>query len=107
VLLGDGRCLPASLAFFSLAHVPQVSLATALGCALDDDGYVKVDRQGATTVDGVYAAGDVTPGLQLVQVAAAAGVVAGVGAAESFFGTSGAATSPQPAPDPTVDGEDG
>lgn len=102
VLLDDGRCLPASLVFFSLAHVPQVSLAEALGCELDDDGYVVVDRQGETTVPGVYAAGDITPGLQLVQVAAASGAVAGVGAAQSFFGSSGAPTSPDPGPDPTV-----
>jgi thioredoxin reductase len=102
VRLRGGRCLPASLVFFSLAHVPQVSLATSLGCALDDDGYVVVDRQGRTSVDGVYAAGDITPGLQLVQVAAASGAVAGVGAAQSFFGSSGAPTSPEPGPDPTV-----
>ena len=47
---------------------------------------------------GVYAAGDVTPGLQLVSVAAASGVVAGVACAHSFFGEKGAPTSPEPAP---------
>jgi len=102
VLLASGRCLPTSLVFFSLEHVPQVDLAVSLGCALDDDGYVVVDREGQTTVHGVYAAGDLTPGLQLVQVAAASGAVAGVGAAQSFFGTTGAPTSPEPAPDPAV-----
>jgi thioredoxin reductase len=102
VRLDDGRCLPASLVFFSLAHVPQVSMAEALGCALDDDGYAVVDRQGQTTVPGIYAAGDITPGLQLVQVAAASGAVAGVGAAQSFFGTTGAPTSPEPGPEPSV-----
>jgi thioredoxin reductase len=99
--LADGRSLPTSLVFFSLAHVPQVDLATALGCALDDEGYVVVGREGETSVPGVYAAGDVTPQLQLVAVAAASGVVAGVGAAQSFFGKTGAPTSPDPAPDPT------
>jgi thioredoxin reductase len=102
VLLADGRRLPASLVFFSLAHEPQLSLASALGCALDGEGYVVVDRQGATSVPGVYAAGDITPALQLVQVAAASGAVAGVGAAQSFFGTTGAPTSPEPGPEPTV-----
>jgi thioredoxin reductase len=102
VRLDDGRCLPASLVFFSLAHVPQVDLATSLGCELDEDGYVVVDREGQTTVEGVYAAGDLTPGLQLVQVAAASGAVAGVGAAQSFFGTAGAPTSPEPGPDPSL-----
>jgi thioredoxin reductase len=102
VLLSDGRCLPASLVFFSLAHRPQVALAEGLGCMLDDDGYVVVDRCGETTSPGVYAAGDLVPGLQLVQVAAASGAVAGVGAAQSFFGTTGAPTSPEPGPEPTV-----
>ena len=102
VRLADGRSLPAALVFFSLEHVPQVDLAVSLGCALDDDGYVVVDRQGQTSAAGVYACGDLTPGLQLVQVAAASGAVAGVGAAQSFFGTTGAPTSPEPAPDPAV-----
>lgn len=102
VLLSDGRSLPASLVFFSLAHVPQLDLATSLGCSLDNDGYLVVDDHGQTDVPGVYAAGDVTPGLQLVQVAAASGAVAGVGAAQSFFGTTGAPTSPDPGPEPTV-----
>ena len=49
---------------------------------------------------GVYAAGDLVPGLQLVQVAASKGVLAGVGAAQSFFGQQGAPSSPDPAPEP-------
>jgi thioredoxin reductase len=107
VLLQSGRSLPTSLVFFSLAHQPRVGLAESLGCELDDEGYVAVDQEGQTTVRGVYAAGDLTPGLQLVQVAAASGAVAGVGAAQSFFGASGAPTSPDPAPDPTVPGQGG
>jgi thioredoxin reductase len=107
VQLRSGRLLPASLVFFSVAHSPRVGLATALGCELDDEGYVAVDDEGQTTVPGVYAAGDVVPGLQLVQVAAAQGAIAGVAAAQSFFGQAGAPTSPEPAPEPTVPGQDG
>jgi thioredoxin reductase len=98
VELGDGRVLPASMVMFSVAHAPRTDLAAALGCRLDDDGYVAVDDHGETSVPGVYAAGDLTPGLQLSLVAAASGVVAGVAAAQSFFGTDGAPTSPTPAP---------
>jgi thioredoxin reductase len=107
LVLAGGRRLETSLIFFSLAHTPQTALAESLGCELDDEGYVVVDREGQTTVSGVYAAGDLTPGLQLVQVAAATGAVAGVGAAQSFFGNGGAPTSPEPAPDPTVPGQGG
>ena len=34
---------------------------------------------------GVYAAGDVTPGIQLIQVAAAKGTIAGVACARSLL----------------------
>jgi thioredoxin reductase len=37
-----------------------------------------------TSVPGVFAAGDVVPGYQLVQVAAAKGTTAGIGCAESL-----------------------
>ena len=107
VQLQSGRLLPATLVFFSVAHQPRVSLANALGCELDDEGYVKVDDEGQSTVPGVYAAGDLVPGLQLVQIAAGKGAVAGVGAAQSFFGQSGAPTSPTPAPSPTDPGQGG
>ena len=98
VELEDGRVLPASMVMFSVAHVPRTDLALSLGCDLDDEGYVAVDERGQTSVPGVYAAGDLTPGLQLSLVAAASGVVAGVACAQSFFGTKGAPTSPEPAP---------
>ncbi len=99
VRLAGGGQLPASRLFFSVAHEPRVGLARALGCALDRDGYVVVDDEGQTSVAGVYAAGDVVPGLQLVQVAAAEGCVAGVGAALSLQGEPGSPLSPPPAPD--------
>lgn len=96
--LDGGQVLPASMVLFSVAHQPRVDLAVSLGCELDEDGYVAVNEKGRTSVDGVYAAGDLTPGLQLVAVAAASGVVAGVACAHSFFGEQGAPTSPEPAP---------
>ena len=96
--LDGGQVLPASMVLFSVAHQPRVELAVSLGCELDEDGYVAVNEKGRTSVDGVYAAGDLTPGLQLVSVAAASGVVAGVACAHSFFGQQGAPTSPEPAP---------
>jgi thioredoxin reductase len=97
--LESGRVLPCSLAFFSVAHQPRTELARELGCAIDDEGYVEVNDCGMTTVDGVYAAGDLVPGLQLTSVAAAKGVVAGVGCAQSFFGQPTAVLAPDAAPD--------
>jgi thioredoxin reductase len=50
-----------------------------LGCQCDPDGYLVLHATGATTVPGMLAAGDVTSGLQLVQVAAGTGATAGAG----------------------------
>ena len=82
--LVSGDRLDAGLLFFSIAHRPQTALAVSLGCELDEDGYVRISECGQTSVEGVYAAGDLVPGLQLVSVAAASGTVAGVAAAQSL-----------------------
>jgi pyruvate/2-oxoglutarate dehydrogenase complex dihydrolipoamide dehydrogenase (E3) component len=52
----------------------------ALGVNLDG-GYVAIDRRGRTRVPNIFAAGDVTGGLQFTHVAAAEGRVAGLNAA--------------------------
>jgi thioredoxin reductase len=97
--LGD---LPCELAFFTVAHRPRNELAAMLGVRVGHDGCVEVDGEGATDVPGVYACGDLTPGIQLVQIAAAKGAVAGIGAAQSLRGERGAPASPVPAPDPDI-----
>ena len=101
--LHSGRVLEATKAFFSIAHEPRVELARSLGCEIDDDGYLVVDRHGLTTVDGVYAAGDVTPGEQLVQVAASEGAIAGIACAMSLRGGVTAPGAPEPGPDPKTE----
>lgn len=99
VELADGCVVDASLLFFSVAHQPRAELAGQVGCVLDDEGHVEIDIDGRTSVPGVFAAGDVAPGLQLVQVAAAQGTAAGIAAARSLFGEAGSPRSPRPAPD--------
>jgi thioredoxin reductase (NADPH) len=53
-------------------------LATALGCELADDGAVVVDEHGRTSIDGVYAIGDLTPGHNQIPVAMGEGANAGI-----------------------------
>lgn len=84
VRLRSGRTIPCELAFFSIAHRPRNELAVLLGCAVNDEGCILVDDDHQTSVAGVYACGDVTPGLQVIQVAAAQGAVAGVACARSL-----------------------
>jgi thioredoxin reductase (NADPH) len=53
-------------------------LAAGLGCEINDDGTVAVDNDGKTTVDGVYAVGDLTPGNNQIPVAMGKGAKAGI-----------------------------
>ena len=103
VRLSDGTEVPCDLVFFSVAHHPRTELARELGCHLTEEGCVEVDDQCRTSVPGVFAAGDVTPGLQVVQVAAAKGAIAGVACALSLQGERPLEDAPAPAPD--VDSE--
>jgi thioredoxin reductase len=104
VRLRSGDLLPCELAFFTIAHEPISGLAAQLGCDRDAEGYVVVDAEARTTVPGVFAAGDLTPGMQLVQVAAAKGAVAGVSCALSLRGQP--ASSASDAPDPEAEIEE-
>ncbi len=56
----------------------NTDLAEQLGCALNDDGTVAVDDHGATSVEGVYAVGDVTPGHNQIPTAMGQGARAGI-----------------------------
>ena len=107
VRLRDGVDLPCSLAFFSIGHTPRTGLADELGCERSEEGYVIVDEHGTTSVPGIFAAGDLIPGLQLIQVATAKGTTAGVGCALALRRDPPPPDSPPRAPDiPTELGED-
>lgn len=53
-------------------------LAESLGCELNDDGTVVVDEDGQTTVEGVYALGDLTAGHNQIPVAMGEGAQTGL-----------------------------
>lgn len=56
----------------------NAELADELGCELADDGSVEVDPDGRTSVEGVYAVGDVTHGQNQTAVAVGNGARAGI-----------------------------
>jgi len=62
--------------FISIGEVPQSKIAKDLGCRLDEKGFIVADKQGRTSIKGVYAAGDITGGLRQVVTACAEGAVA-------------------------------
>ncbi|MDQ3493757.1 MAG: NAD(P)/FAD-dependent oxidoreductase [Chloroflexota bacterium] len=74
--LDDGSVLPAAAAFFSLGEEHQTALAQQLAVKLDESGAIQVDEEQHTSVQGVWAAGDVAGDSQFVAIAAAHGVKA-------------------------------
>jgi len=76
--LAGGEVVERDALFFNVAMRPRVALATALGCELDDAGYIKADPMDRrTSVDGVYAIGNCTDPMQNVPMAIADGARAG------------------------------
>jgi NAD(P)H dehydrogenase (quinone) len=78
VTLSDGRTVRGSHCLLTVGMVPNTSglgLAEA-GIALDDGGFVQVDKVSRTTAPGVYAAGDCTGVLMLASVAGMQGRIA-------------------------------
>jgi thioredoxin reductase len=78
VRLDDRESLECDALFFNLGTEPASGFHEALGCRLEEGRLVWVDDEHQTSVRGVYAAGDLTPGSQLAVVAAAEGAMAAV-----------------------------
>ncbi len=78
VTLTDGRTVEGSHCLLALGSVPNTSELglEESGVAMDDSGFVSVDRVSRTSVAGVYAAGDCTGILMLASVAAQQGRIA-------------------------------
>jgi thioredoxin reductase len=74
--LEDGMQIDAEKLFFTVHHLPADDLGAALGCERDGDGLILVDETCRTSVEHVFAAGDITPGPQLAISAAADGAIA-------------------------------
>ncbi len=74
----DGSTLPVRAAFFNIGEEFQNELAVRLGCRLNDGGAIDVDERMRTSVENVWAAGDVAGQEQLVPIAVAQGVKAAI-----------------------------
>jgi len=77
--------LDAEKIFFTLAQYPADDVGVQLGCERDRDGHIVISEHGATSVRGVFAAGDITPGPQLAVRAAAGGAVAAMAMHKSLL----------------------
>ena len=87
VMLRDGTLVEATAAFVKAPVVPRSSVAVALECAVDVDGYIVTSETGATSNPLVWAAGDVRrppPMPHQVVLAAADGSTAAISIHKSF-----------------------
>ncbi len=75
LIFSNGKRLNADKIFFTLAQHPADDVGVQLGCERDVGEHVVVSEHGATSVDGVFAAGDITPGPQLAVRAACGGAI--------------------------------
>jgi thioredoxin reductase len=88
VEFGTAEPLRLDALFFHLGSEPRCNLAEQLGCRLDDDGYIVVDRGQETSQPGVHAAGDITGPPHLASIAAAEGVRAALAIHRSLLPSS-------------------
>ena len=75
-LTWGGQTRAFDLVYSALGTSPNAELAQGLGARLADDGRLEVDLHQATSVPGLYAAGDVVRGLNQIAVATAEAAVA-------------------------------
>ena len=68
--------IPANGVFLAIGIVPNVQAVTHLGLAQDPGGYIRVDRMGRTSLPRIYAAGDITGGVQQIVTAVSEGASA-------------------------------
>jgi thioredoxin reductase len=78
VELADGRVVPRAAVFVRPHIVPDNHVLTALGCTVDDGGWVVTDPTGRTSVPGVWAAGNVADPRAQVITAAGQGSAAAI-----------------------------
>jgi thioredoxin reductase len=79
VLFAEGEPLECDALFFNLGTELATDFHETLGCRLDPEcGLLWVDDTQQTSVEGVYAAGDITPRSQLAVVAASEGAMAAI-----------------------------
>ena len=88
VALADGRTVALNGLFVAPAQRMASPLAQMLGCEFDEGPLgpiIRTDAWKATTVPGVYAAGDAARPMQNATLASADGVLAGVAAHQSLI----------------------
>ncbi|MDO9581547.1 MAG: FAD-dependent oxidoreductase [Desulfomicrobium sp.] len=73
---GETERVPVDGVFLAIGIVPNVQAVSHLGLAQEPGGYIRVDRLGRTSIPRIYAAGDITGGVQQIVTAVSEGASA-------------------------------
>jgi thioredoxin reductase len=85
IVFKDGTKAAVKATYSRNSFDQHCSIPESLGCALDDEGYIKVNPFQETSVDGVFACGDNTTRLRTVANAVAMGTTAGMTASKKMI----------------------
>ena len=96
IVFRDGGRLKRSALFFDTPASGQSKLAESVGCQFDRHGGIKCGAYEATSVPGVFAAGNIIKDVQLAIVAAAEGTRAAFGINRPHDGARLQGSNPQP-----------
>jgi len=96
--LGKGEVRRFDLIYSALGSTPRAALAWKLGAGSDPAGCLQVSPHQQTSVEGLYAAGDLVRGLSQIAVAEAEGAVAAVDIHNSLMQEAPVGHGPTPAP---------
>jgi len=66
---GETSTINVKALFVAIGVEPQSDLAREVGIELDEENYIKVNKNQETNFRGIYAAGDVTGGIRQVTTA--------------------------------------
>ncbi|MEM2935049.1 MAG: FAD-dependent oxidoreductase, partial [Candidatus Thermoplasmatota archaeon] len=70
--------------FVSIGEEPNNEIAKKIGLSLDEHGFIKVDDMGRTSIDRIFAAGDITGGVRQIITACSQGAKAAISAMKAI-----------------------
>jgi thioredoxin reductase (NADPH) len=73
---GKESVIKTEAVFVAIGEIPMSDLAKNIGVAVDETGFIKVDKEMRTSIPRVYAAGDVAGGVRQIVTAVGTGSIA-------------------------------
>jgi thioredoxin reductase (NADPH) len=77
---GEEVLLDVDAVFIAVGYKPMSEIAREAGVEVDKEGYIIVDREQKTNIEGIFAAGDITGGVFQIAKAVGEGTTAAVNA---------------------------